>query len=435
MAHLSAASSPAVPMEMQTRQLDTGNADLWWIRPHTFVLFILLPLFLLLPLLPPPPKDVKTYFGTEMYLLGIGLLVLFGIGSWLGACGIDRFRRRPASSLHLRVLLLDLLFLMTFAAYVTWFLEILLNPALLLQAAQFGAFEVRGQVSNIPGITSFTQAGIPFFICYFVATRYCGQKLGFRFHIYIAILLALAMVRTFIWAERLALLEIVIPVLLLSIPTWRSRSRSLRGGLIAAPLFGIAALIVFFGVMEYFRSWLDFYAESEESFPNFILQRISNYYVTAVNNAVGYLVENGDWPRWDGRYVLSGIYAIPGISEALVTEFALRPDTFSAFLSNYLDDEFNNFSGLYFPIVDFGLIVGPLVLAAYALLTGYCWRLFALQSIGGLLFYPLVYVGLIDLLRVMYLGNSRSVIPVALLTIIYFVGFRRRVSKQQVYSI
>ncbi len=430
---MSAVSASAVSLEMPIRQV--GNAELWWIRPHTFALLVLLPLFLSLPLLPSPPRDVKTYFGTELYLLGIGLLVLFGIGSWFGARGIDRLRRRPASSLRIRVWLLDLLFFISFAAYVIWFLEILLNPLLLLQATQTGAFEIRDQVSNIPGITSFTQAGIPFFICYFVATRYCGQTLGSRFHIYIAVLLALTMIRAFAWTERLALLEIVIPVLLLSLPTWRSRSKSFRLGLRMAPLFGIVALIVFFGVMEYFRSWLDFYAESGESFLDFVLQRISTYYVTAVNNAVGYLVENSDWPRWDGRYMLSGIYAMPGIGGALITEFALRPDTYSTFLSTYLDEEFNNFSGLYFPIVDFGLIGGPLVLGVCGFLTGYSWRLFAAQSIGGLLFYPLVYVGLIDLLRVMYLGNSRSLIPIALLIIIYFLGFRRRASRPHAYSI
>src|SRR5258708_1002330 len=417
-----------MPMEVPTRHVDTGNAELWWIRPHTFVLFVLLPLFLSLPLLPSPPRDVKTYFGTELYLLGISLLVLFGISSWFGARGIGRLRRRPASSLRIRVWLLDLLFFISFAAYVIWFLEVLLNPVLLLQATQVGAFEIRDQVSNIPGITSFTQAGIPFFICYFVATRYCGQTLGSRFHIYIAVLLALTMVRAFAWTERLALIEIVIPVLLLSLPTWRSRSKSFRLGLRMAPLFGIVALIVFFGVMEYFRSWLDFYVESGESFLDFVLQRISTYYVTAVNNAVGYLVENGDWPRWDGRYMLSGIYAMPGIGGALITEFALRPDTYPTFLSTYLDEEFNNFSGLYFPIVDFGLIVGPVVLAVCALLTGYCWRLFAAQSIRGFLIYPLLDVGLIDLLRVMYLGNSRSIIPIAFLAAFYFFGFQRKMS-------
>lgn len=435
MAHLSAVSASAVPKEIPTGEVDTGNAELWWIRPHTLVLFVLLPLFLLLPLLPSPPKDVKTYFGTELYLLGIALLILFSVGSWLGARGINRVRTRPASGLRIRVWLLDLFFLMSLAAYVIWFLEILLNPGLLLQAAQLGAFEVRDQVSNIPGITSFTQAGIPFFICYLVATRYCDQELGFRFHIYIAILLTLAMVRVFIWTERLALLEIVVPVLLLSIPGWRPRSRWLRRGLIAAPLFGIVALIVFFGVMEYFRSWLDFYSESGESFLDFILQRISSYYVTAVNNAVGYLVESGDWPRWDGRYTLSGIYAMPGVGEALITEFALRPDTYPSFLSNYLDEELNNFSGLYFPIVDYGLIGGSLVLGVCAFLTGYSWRLFAARSIGGLLFYPIVYVGLTELLRILYLGNPRTVIPIALLTIIYFIGFRRRASVAGVLDI
>ncbi len=83
MAHLSAVSASAVSLEMPIRQV--GNAELWWIRPHTFALLVLLPLFLSLPLLPSPPRDVKTYFGTELYLLGIGLLVLFGIGSWFGA--------------------------------------------------------------------------------------------------------------------------------------------------------------------------------------------------------------------------------------------------------------------------------------------------------------------------------------------------------------
>lgn len=427
MAELST-SIPAIPAEgTRSQQTFASNACLWWIRPHSLIFFALLPLLLSLPLLPAPPKDVKTYFGTELYLVGIVLLVLFGTAAWVGGVNPHPRPIRAAAALRIHPWILDTLFLLSFAAYVIWFLEILLNPFLLLQAAQSGTSELRAQVSNIPGVTSFTQAAIPFFICYVIATLYCNQTLHIRFRFYVAILLAVTILRVFAWSERLALIEILVPVFVLAVSRWTTKSPSRRLALFLAPVYGIIALIVFFGAMEYFRSWTDFYAASDENFIDFILARVSNYYVTAVNNAIGYLSENSDWPRWDGLFILSGIYAMPGVRDVLIDSFGAKPDTWGAFLAGYLDEEFNNFSGLYHPVVEFGVIGASIFVIVCGLITGRSWRLFANGSIGGLLFYPLIYVALIDLLRIMYLGNSRSVIPIAFLGLSYVFGFRRNI--------
>jgi len=52
----------------------------------------------------------------------------------------------------------------------------------------------------------------------------------------------------------------------------------------AAPALGYSALLVVFGISEYFRSWVNFYADRDMSFWGFVSNRLLGYYVTALNN-------------------------------------------------------------------------------------------------------------------------------------------------------
>src|SRR5262245_29833891 len=125
-------------------------AHVWWLKPHTLVAFLVLPLFALLPFLP-EPENVRTYFDGRYYALGYVLLCLLCVSSWLGVRMVRvQGTTRPIA---LRPIVLDALFVLTLCAYIIWFFEILANPALLLQAVEIGAFEIQGQLSNIPGIT------------------------------------------------------------------------------------------------------------------------------------------------------------------------------------------------------------------------------------------------------------------------------------------
>jgi oligosaccharide repeat unit polymerase len=379
-------------------------------------------LFALLPLLP-QPENVRTYFDGWYYALGFVLLGLLSVSAWIGARMVRV--RGPARPIVIRPVVLDVLFVLTIGAYVVWFFEILANPALLLLAVEMGAFAIREQVLNIPGITSFTQAGVVFFICYVVAARYCMRELHWRFHVYAAVILALTVIRVFVWTERLALLEIVVPVIILLVGAGGNKDGSRKLGHLAAPFVAIFLMIVLFGVTEYFRSWLELYRDQADDFWSFMLQRLSNYYVTSVNNAVSYLTEDTAWPRWDGQYVFSGLYAMPIVGDALRTELELRPDSFSGFLLFNLDPEFNNFSGIFFPVVDFGIAGGLLATDLIGLVAGMAWRHFASRSLGGLLFYPLIYMALIEIVRIFYFGGARTVIPLFLLALVYLGGFRR----------
>ena len=51
----------------------------------------------------------------------------------------------------------------------------------------------------------------------------------------------------------------------------------------------VVMLVILFGAFEYSRSWLRFYSSVYDSFPEFIISRITGYYTNAINTECMYL--------------------------------------------------------------------------------------------------------------------------------------------------
>jgi hypothetical protein len=77
------------------------------------------------------------------------------------------------------------------------------------------------------------------------------------------------------------------------------------------------------------------------------------------------------------------------------------------FLNAYLNPEFNNMSGVFMPLLDYGPVLGLACWAMLGVLSGYLFRLFALGRVGGVLFFPVWFVGIAELLRVFYWADGR----------------------------
>jgi hypothetical protein len=84
-----------------------------------------------------------------------------------------------------------------------------------------------------------------------------------------------------------------------------------------------------------------------------------------------------------------------------------------AFLGQYARPEFNNPSGLFTIVFDIGYAGSMLYFLAVGMLIGRLWALWRLHSPAGGLFYPVMVLFLVELLRFNYLAATRF-FPVAL---------------------
>ena len=238
--------------------------------------------------------------------------------------------------------------LLTIAAYLLWFRAIFTSPKALLSVirgdGEFGNIRVNSR--TIGGVTTLTQCGIAYIILYL--DRVCGHNRPlphWRFAGYMGAIIALSLFRAYAWAERLALIELMVPIGLLFFCYRASNSyaivRILR---VAGPIIGVFALIGFFGMMEFFRSWSAYYADVEESFWGFVMKRFLAYYYTALNNGAGLLLTT-NWPTYDMLHVLSWIYRFPAMIGPIFRYAFEVHGQDGDFLERYADPEFNNMSG------------------------------------------------------------------------------------------
>ena len=146
---------------------------------------------------------------------------------------------------------------------------------------------------TIPGVTTCTQFGLPA-ILLGLWLYFFDDRRVIRWMILIAIL---GVLRAILNSERLALIELVVPTAILLVrvvvlPTkdylWMRRAG------IVAPIVAPLLLAVVFGSFEYVRSW-HHYVDDFDSYPQFVVWRLSGYYTTAHNNAA-MAIETGHYP-------------------------------------------------------------------------------------------------------------------------------------------
>ena len=199
------------------------------------------------------------------------------------------------------------LFVLTLLGYVTWFASATLNaggPGALLSVFAGSLSGSAGGTTDyvtlkqeifqtIPGITTLTQLGLLYVTAEALlwVNRASPRSIALaRF----APLLGFTLVRALLVSERLALMEMVIPigVVLLSRARWTMARRSLVH---FAPVLAGVGVFTLFAVGEYFRSWSSHYQYYYTgTYLNFAAERFLGYYATALNNARRLLLPRAD---------------------------------------------------------------------------------------------------------------------------------------------
>ena len=303
------------------------------------------------------------------------------------------------------------------AAYVLLLGTLLYRIDLVLELLRGNAAAsglLREALGRIPGVTSLVQFGIVFLALLSALITLAGYRMSPRIrNISIAIII-LTFLRSVLNSERLALLEILIATFMVPI-AYRWRASALRN---MAPFIGIFAVFLAFAAGEYFRSW-QYYRLFYASYLDFVAQRFAGYFSTSINNGAGaYLMYGRDHPTpqitigWISKFPgLRGFF--PGEDESMMNQY----------LQKYATLEFNNPGGLFSAYLDYNFFVASLFMVALGVLIGSVHRSFQNRNLIGLMLYPAVFLGLTDLIRIVYIVDTRT-LPIFLGTAIAFYALR-----------
>ncbi|MDH2414176.1 hypothetical protein [Nocardioides sp. CER19] len=299
-------------------------------------------------------------------------------------------------------------------------------PSVLVTAATSFSTDdsIKSAFAPIAGVSSFTQLGIAHTVLAGLLLRprrdRAWTRTDRRVRRQLAVVLLLALARAFLLSERLAVLELVVPLvaigaLRLSVATRPAVRRAAR----LAPVVLAPLLLAVFALFEYTRSW-NFYRNSgATSFWDFVVVRFAGYYATAYNNAA-ILYEHGRFPGRLPYWVVEFFWTAPGISQLdLYGRLAGGEAEQSAFTATqqYGNPEFNNPGGLGVPFVDLGALGGLAFMAALGVLCGWVWARLRAGRPSGMLLYPVFLVGLYELPRYLYLTEGR-VLPALVVLIL-----------------
>jgi hypothetical protein len=417
--------------------------ELWWLNP-AYVAGIMGALLALAAFLI-PESMYRLYWKTPKFFDGTALrMMLASVGMFTCGAMAGGFRRLyssqppdgewtgqvPWTFLH-RVF--NACFYLSLFGYVAWAAAAISRGATLELAlgvlhGDKGASYVMKQVylGTISGITTLTQLAI---VCFLLAVFIGIHDGWWRVVPKCGMLLFPTVVRALLNSERLAVIELVLPaavlfvrLVILDSPRFRGR---LRNVLRAAPALGYAALLAIFGASEYFRSWINFYSGQDLSFWQFVSNRLLGYYVTALNN--GALLTQRIDPTGAPFFTLHLLWRFPvlsGMVDMLYPNLAMaanETDPYMRYLAVEANPEFNNGSGYLLPVLDFGFAGALLYWLLAGIVCGVLYRQFQQKRITGLLFYPVVFVGAIELTRIIYWAEGRVFVPLCVLAMVAFV--------------
>lgn len=137
-----------------------------------------------------------------------------------------------------------------------------------------------------------------------------------------------------------------------------------------------------------------------------MLSRLSAYYITALDNGAGMI---RSWSNFAAVNTAEWFWRFPvEIGQSFLGR-ALGLDLVSddSWLYWNASAEFNNASGIFLPIIDFGKLGGLAFWFLFGLLTGVIYRGFITGSFAGMLIYPSWFVGLLEMPRILYLSEAR----------------------------
>ncbi|MDO7908394.1 O-antigen polymerase [Paenibacillus sp. JX-17] len=306
---------------------------------------------------------------------------------------------------------IKLLFAFTLFGYIAWFAIMVKNGFSLglfmnvLSGEPGAIYDITQNFEKVTGVTSFTNFGIPFTI---LAVYYQCFRNKKTFMPMLAIVVVLTLLRSIFFSERLAILEILVPALVIWVSVRHKQGKKIPL-LNIFPVIGVAVLVLFFGLGEYFRSWLSYYVYVYPSFWEFIVTRFFGYYVTAMNTGTLYIQQLGFQSMPFPYFTWEWLWSFPGLgSGTYFSMFGTQPEMM---LNNVLESmgnpEFNNPSGLLLPYHDYGVLGASVFWVVMGFFSGLLFTHFKQGHTFGLIMYPIWMVGILEVPRYLYFSSGR----------------------------
>jgi hypothetical protein len=278
-------------------------------------------------------------------------------------------------------------------------------------------FQLKKQLTSVSGVTTIVEVGI--------AAGIVGSYLLFvhrdtsvRRSMYI--LVAITFVRSFLNSERLALIEVLVPIVLVwATASWASgrMTQRQRRRLVVLPVILPLVLLMYFGGSEYFRSYSHYSKTQNVGLWQFSLARMEGYYATSYNN--GSLLRRYYLPeRRLPYFTVEGFWKFPPV--ALTVPYShltgTNPGTaLKSIYTQYGNPEYNNPGGLMAPLVDWGPVGGSILLLLVGGAIGAIYGAWRRGLAIGLLVYPFLLDGLLEVPRTFYWTAGRCLPAVAAL--------------------
>lgn len=404
----------------------------WWAYPSRVALFVTLPIFVVCWSL----NDVVYSFYDHNHQYIRGPAALAGLSAILAFAAASFFLEPRVAARRTAVLVdpddlnlaINVLGAIAVTAYAIFLFPVVLKPGLLLEllsGSQTAMFTLRETLNRIPGVTSLMTLQSILAVTIVGYQFLTGRPTPRKYMRLLGLVAVLCVLRAWLWSERLALIEFGVPIALVAFARFRPR-KGFRP-LVFAPIAGAAVLFLLFLVGEYFRSWQHYQYEFAGTFPEFIAARLAGYYATALNNGAAFTTLHDPFgvPTMTAQWY----YRFP-VWEYMTRWPAADSYDVTPFLEAYLNPEFNNMSGIYLAISDFGPVLGVACWAGLGLLTGLIFGSFALGGVTGFILYPVWFTGVIEMLRIFYWGESRF-FPVLFGALIVIAYLKRCTSQRR----
>lgn len=403
----------------------------WWMSPRCLVAFVLIPIYLLtwasVEVFGVTLTTAKGYyfFSGEAFLIGLAGLGALLYGTLLPV-NLLAMRNERFRDLEVPDWFIYGVGIAAVIGYVYWFKDLIASPAYLWSLLKSGgaiSYELRRNLDRTAGLASFASLSLAYTVLLCHRIWVVGRRpVPGAMRLLTWVVVVFTLFRVFAWAERLALIEIGVAFVLI----WLAHAPSARRGWVRRlrgvfPVIAMGVVIVLFAAGEYFRAWVSV-ADRESSFWGYILQRLLNYYAQALNTGAGMLTVL-DWPTYRFEQTLDWLHKFP-ILLGPVFRYLMQPEP-NFYLERYADPEFNNLSGVFILFYEMGVPAALAVCATLGLIAQSSFRAFLDRGNVFGLAYPLLFMTLIEFMRIWYLGNSRAFLLV-LSTVLAILVSRRR---------
>lgn len=387
----------------------------WWCSPAGLAFGFLLPVMGVIYLGGESGASGLTirgvrYLNEHFLLLGALLIISLALPAWLGAqIQLSRTRQEPNYA-DWDVAVQFVAGIAVFA-YLIWFKDIFFSPATLFGVLTGSVKLSRSEIGLTPGLTSLANMAPAFYSIYaYRLLKNASCRVPRALHIWFGVLLSLTLFRVYVWSERLALIELLIPFGL-AMGWWVANRRSARFWSIVrvfGPFAALPFIILFFGASEYFRSWTSDTYRGKMDFWDFVIGRLASYYYTALNNGAGMVVILPN-ATFEFEFLLEWLHKAPfGLGKPFSEYVGWQESRFFWYLHSYQDPEFNSPSAIYAVLNDMGLYGGIGYFMLEGLIAGLAFRAYRRGGLAGVLIFPLFFISLAEIYRYTYLGQPRA---------------------------